>query len=191
MAISPFPVVVRCCWHFLRARRGRKPQVCRFRFRPPFPTVGHYWNHRGTLPMSLPWSNAVSSSLECWWYMSSFRSYQYLRLVSCHLGFSTRISVGHDYWTSRCFVHSYKPLYWFWNMCICKKSEVITTSSNLAAILDFSHTSTSHEIGNATARKPDPENIVVAVEIFMICVIVSEILLLPVSWLPSLIFDTR
>ena len=24
-----------------------------------FPTVGHYWNHLGTLPASLPWSNVV------------------------------------------------------------------------------------------------------------------------------------
>ena len=36
----------------------------------------------------------------------------------------------------------------------------------------------------------DPENIVVALGILMIYVIVSEILLLPVSWLPSWIFDT-
>jgi len=55
-------------------------------------------------------------------------------------------------------------------MCICKNSEVITTSGNLAAILDFWHISTSHEIGNAITRKLDPENIVVAVGILMICV---------------------
>jgi len=36
-----------------------------FRFRPPFPIVGHYWNHLVTLPARLPWSNAVGSSLEC------------------------------------------------------------------------------------------------------------------------------
>jgi len=76
-------------------------------------------------------------------------------------------------------------------MCIFKNSEVITTSGNLAAILNFWHTSMSHEIRNATARKLDPEKIVVAVGMLMICVIVSEILLLPVSWLPSWIFDTR
>jgi len=70
-------------------------------------------------------------------------------------------------------------------MCICKNSEFITTSGNLAAILDFWHISTSHEIVNATTRKLDPENIVVAVGILMRCVTVSEILLLPVSWLPS------
>jgi len=43
-------------------------------------------------------------------------------------------------------------------MHICKTKEVITTSGNLAAILDFWHTSTTHEIGNATTRKLDPEN---------------------------------
>jgi len=40
---------------------------------------------------------------------------------------------------------------------MCKNSEVITTSGNLAAILDFWHISTSHEIGNATTSKLDPE----------------------------------
>jgi len=30
-------------------------------------------------------------------------------------------------------------------MCICKTSIVIRTSGNLAAILDFEHTLTSHE----------------------------------------------
>jgi len=56
----------------------------------------------------------------------------YFRLVGCHLGFSTRGSVGHDCWTCKCFVHSHKPLYWFWNdMCIFKNNEVITTSGNL------------------------------------------------------------
>jgi len=50
-----------------------------------------------------------------------------------------------------------------------------------------------HEIGSATARKVNPENIGIAVGILMIYVIVSEILLLPVSWLPlpSSIFDRR
>ena len=107
-------------------------------------------------------------ALECQWYMSQFRRYYYFRLVGCHLGFSTRGSVGHDCWTFRCFVHSHKPLYWFWNdMCIFKNSEYITTSGNLAVILDFRYTATSHEIGNAT-RKLDPKNIVVAVGILMI-----------------------
>ena len=56
----------------------------------------------------------------------------------------------------------------FWNdMCICKTSKVICTYGNLAAILDFQHTSTSHEIGSNTTieRKFDPENIGVAVGI--------------------------
>jgi len=55
-------------------------------------------------------------------------------------------------------------------MCICKNSEVITTSGNLAAILDFWHPSTFREMRNATTRKLDPENIVVADGILMICV---------------------
>ena len=76
-------------------------------------------------------------------------------------------------------------------MRISKSKEVITTSGNVAAILDFSHTSTSHDIGSTTTRKADAENIVVAVGILMLCVIVSEILLLPVSWVSSWIFDTR
>jgi len=28
------------------------------------PVAGHYWNRLGTLPASLPWSNAVGSLLE-------------------------------------------------------------------------------------------------------------------------------
>jgi len=40
-------------------------------------------------------------------------------------------------------------------------------------------------------RTLGPENIVVAVEILMLCVTVREILLFPVSWLPSWILDTR
>jgi len=60
-------------------------------------------------------------------------------------------------------------------MCICKASEVIGTFANLAAILDFWHTSTSHEIGSTTTRKVDPENIEVAMGILTLCVIVSEI----------------
>jgi len=76
-------------------------------------------------------------------------------------------------------------------MHIYKTNEVITTSYNLAAILDFWRTLTFHEIGNATTRKLELENMVVAFGILMICIIVSEILLLPVSWLPSWIFDTR
>jgi len=60
-------------------------------------------------------------------------------------------------------------------MRICKTKEVITTSGNLAAIIDFWHTSTLHDVGSTTTRKADPENILVAVGILMICVIVSEI----------------
>ena len=66
----------------------------------------------------------------------------------------------------------------FWNvMCICKTSKVISTSGNLAAILDFWHTSTSHEIGSTTVRKLDPENISVAVEIMSLCALELEICL--------------
>ena len=50
-------------------------------------------------------------------------------------------------------------MYRFWNdMCICKTSIVIRTSGNLAAILDFEHTSTSHEIESTTTRKSEPGN---------------------------------
>jgi len=83
-----------------------------------------------------------------------------LPVSCCHLGFSTQSSVDHDCWTFRCFVHSHKPLYWFWtDIRICKNSEVITTSGNLAAMLDFWHTSTSHEVVDATTRKLDSENV--------------------------------
>jgi len=54
-------------------------------------------------------------------------------------------------------------------MCICKTSKVITTSGNLAAILDFWHISTSHEIRSTTIRKLDPENMGVAVGIMSLC----------------------
>jgi len=39
-------------------------------------------------------------------------------------------------------------------MCICKTSIVIRTSGNLAAIVDFEHT--SHETRSTTTRKFDP-----------------------------------
>jgi len=75
-------------------------------------------------------------------------------------------------------------------MRICITNKAITTTGNLAAILDFWHTSTFDEIVGTTTRKVDCENIVVAVGILMICFTVSEILLLPVGSLPSWIFDT-
>jgi len=78
------------CQHYFPHIHGLKPQICRwhfkcishsFRFQPPFPIVGHYWNRLGTctLPASWPWSNAVGSPLEFWWYMSQFRRYYYFR----------------------------------------------------------------------------------------------------------------
>jgi len=81
-----------------------------------------------------------------------------LSVSRLHLGFSARGSVDHDCWTFTCFVRSHKHLDWFWNdMRICKNSEVITTSGNLAAILNFWHTSTSHKIGNTTTENLDPK----------------------------------
>ena len=50
-----------------------------------------------------------------------------------------------------------------------KNSKVISTSGNLAATLDFWHTSTSYEIGSTTIRKLDLENIGVAVGILSLC----------------------
>ena len=58
---------------------------------------------------------------------------------------------------------------------ICKTSKVISTSGNLAAVLDFYHTSTSHEIESTTAGKLDPENIDVAVGILTLCALQLEI----------------
>jgi len=60
-------------------------------------------------------------------------------------------------------------------MCICKTSKVIGTSGNLAAILDFLDTSTSHEIGSTTIRKLDLENIGVAVGIMSLGALKLEI----------------
>jgi len=63
-----------------------------------------------------------------------------------------------------------RPLCCVWNdMCICKTSIVIRTSSNLTVILDFEHTSTSRETRSTTIRKFGPENIVVAVGILSLC----------------------
>jgi len=54
---------------------------------------------------------------------------------------------------------------------------VITgTSGNLAAVLDFWHT-TSHETGSTTIRKLDPENIGGAVGILSLCGLELEICL--------------
>jgi len=61
-------------------------------------------------------------------------------------------------------------MYCFWSdMCICKTSEVIGTFTNLAAILDFWHTPTSHAIESTTTRKLNPENVGVAVGILSLC----------------------
>jgi len=67
-------------------------------------------------------------------------------------------------------------------MCICKASKVITTSGNLAAILDFWHMSTSHETGGITIRKFDPENISVTVGI--LSVYAQELDICPAVFLP-------
>ena len=62
-------------------------------------------------------------------------------------------------------------------MCTSKNNEVITTSGNLAAILDFWHTSTSYEIGSTMTRTCDPENIGVAVGILSLCALELDICL--------------
>jgi len=75
----------------------------------------------------------------------------------------------------------------FWNvMCICKASKVIGTSGNLAAILDFWRTSTSHEIGSTTVRKLDPENIDVAVGILLSLYALEVEICMWVFYLPPL-----
>jgi len=51
---------------------------------------------------------------------------------------------------------------------LCHRYGDISTSGNLAAILDFWHTSTSYDIGSTTI-KSDPENVGVAVGIFSLC----------------------
>jgi len=66
-------------------------------------------------------------------------------------------------------------------MCDCKTSIVIRTSGNLAAILDFEHTSTSHETGSTVTRKFDPENIGAAFGILSICALELEICLRAIS----------
>ena len=64
----------------------------------------------------------IGSSLECWWYMSQFRRYQYFRLVDCHLGLSIRGSVGYDCRTFRCFVHIViNPCIGFGTTCVSVK----------------------------------------------------------------------
>jgi len=74
--------------------------------------------------------------------------------------------------------YSHKPMYCFWNdMCISKTSAVTGTSGNLAAILDFWHISTSHEIRSTAIRKLAPENIGVAVGILSICALELDIYL--------------
>ena len=66
-------------------------------------------------------------------------------------------------------------------MCICKTNIVIGTSGNLAAILDFEHTSTSLETGSTTIRWTDPENMGVAVGILLLCALELEICLGAIS----------
>jgi len=71
------------------------------------------------------------------------------------------------------------PVSWLPSTCIsiiCKTSKVSSrpTSANLAAILDFQHTSTSRDIGSTTTRKLDPENIGSAVGIWSLCALDFE-----------------
>jgi len=58
-----------------------------------------------------------------------------------------------------------------------KTSKVINTSANLAAILDFQHTSRSYDIDSTITRKHDPENIEVAVGVLSLCALELEICL--------------
>jgi len=67
-------------------------------------------------------------------------------------------------------------------LCICKTSIVIRTSGSLAAILDFEHTSTSHEARSNTTRKLEPENIGVAVGVVSMCALELDICLGPFSF---------
>ena len=49
---------------------------------------------------------------------------------------------------------------------VCHSFGDISTSGNLAAILDLWYTSMSSDIGSTTTKKRDPENVGVAVGIF-------------------------
>jgi len=89
-----FPViVVAITWPHLSSCHDRKCWICHwnfdascqsqrykyFRFRQPFPVVGHYWNCLRTRYSSLPRSKTPGSPLEFWWYLSYFRRYKYFR----------------------------------------------------------------------------------------------------------------
>ena len=79
-------------------------------------------------------------------------------------------------------------MYSFWkDMYVCKTRKVVGTSHNLAAILDFWYTLTSHETRSTTIRKFDPENIRVAVGILSVCALELEMCLEGISspWLPA------
>ena len=60
---------------------------------------------------------------------------------------------------------------------VCHSFGDISTSSNLAAILDLWYTSMSYDIGSTTTKKHDPENVGVAVGIFSLCALELEICL--------------
>jgi len=51
-------------------------EIC-FRFRRPFPVVGHYCNRPGTLSSSSPWSKTLGLPLDFLWHLSYFRRYKY------------------------------------------------------------------------------------------------------------------
>ena len=53
----------------------------------------------------------------------------------------------------------------------------ITTSGNLAAILDLWYTSMSYDIGSTTTKKRDPENVGIAIGILSLCARELEICL--------------
>jgi len=79
-------------------------------------------------------------------------------------------------------------------MCICKTGKVIDISGDLAAILDFWRTWTSHEVGSTTIRKFDPENTGIAVGILSLCALELEICLgviLPFPPLPANVAKNR
>jgi len=117
---------------FCRAGHHRKSGIWRWNF------GAICQSSRDVFPVLAAISTFPVVSRCCTYLRKLFSTYTWSHTPDLLLEFQ-RGSVCHDCWKFRCFVNSHKHLYWSWNdMCICKTSDVVTTSGNLAAILDSS-----------------------------------------------------
>jgi len=156
-----------------------------------FLTVARYRNHLANLLSSSTSSKIPNLALEFRRYLSECERRNYFRFRGPYRYFRLSIPVivtGQHYFTS---IHGLIPQICRWNFnCTFHSWRHISISgfgrhfrSDCRPLLE-SPRYASCEFATVECRR-------FAVEIFMIYVTLSEILLLPVSWLPSWILDTK